>query len=90
LLGLIAKLPDLTLDEIVMAHAARGIAGSRVVVWRFFKRHNITLKKVLRAAEQQRLDVARAQRRWMREQGLFDPARWWLSTTPRLAPTWRG
>jgi hypothetical protein len=30
---------------------------------------------VLRAAEQQRPDVARARRRWMREQGMFDPAR---------------
>jgi hypothetical protein len=29
----------------------------------------------LRAAEQQRADVVRARRRWMREQGLFDPAR---------------
>ena len=33
------------------------------------------LKKSLRAAEQQRPDVARARRRWMREQGMFDPAR---------------
>jgi len=33
------------------------------------------LKKALRAAEQERADVARARRRWMREQGLFDPAR---------------
>ena len=33
------------------------------------------LKKSLRAAEQQRADVARARRRWMREQGMFDPAR---------------
>src|SRR5262247_3817257 len=32
-------------------------------------------KKSLRAAEQQRADVARARRRWMREQGMFDPAR---------------
>src|SRR6266480_5766352 len=32
-------------------------------------------KKSLRAAEQERVDVARARRRWMREQGLFDPAR---------------
>src|SRR6202047_4324443 len=31
-------------------------------------------KKSLRAAEQERADVARARRRWMREQGLFDPA----------------
>src|SRR5947209_8742267 len=33
------------------------------------------LKKSLRASEQQRPDVARARRRWMREQGMFDPAR---------------
>src|SRR5215211_3700579 len=36
-----------------------------------FKRHKITLC----AAEQQRADVAQAGRRWMREQGMFDPAR---------------
>ncbi len=33
------------------------------------------LKKSLRAAEQDRADVARARRRWIREQGLLDPAR---------------
>ena len=43
-------------------------------MWRFFKRHNITFKKTLHAAEQQRADVARARRRWMRAQGMFDPA----------------
>src|SRR5258707_9093010 len=32
------------------------------------------LKKSLRAAEQQRADVARARRRWIREQGLLYPA----------------
>src|SRR5271165_5385302 len=32
-------------------------------------------KKSLRAAERQRADVVRARRRWMREQGMFDPAR---------------
>lgn len=32
-------------------------------------------KKSLRAAEQERADVARARRRWMREQGMLDPAR---------------
>ena len=32
-------------------------------------------KKSLQAAEQKRADVARARRRWMREQGMFDPAR---------------
>ena len=76
LLGLVAKHPDLTLDEIVVAMRREGIAGSRVALWRFFERHKITVKKKsMRAAEQERADVVRARRRWMREQGLFDPAR---------------
>src|SRR5208282_5928097 len=33
------------------------------------------LKKSLQAAERQRADVARARRRWMRAQGMLDPAR---------------
>jgi transposase len=66
----------LTLDEIVAAMRQHGIAGSRSAVWRFFERHKITFKKKsVRAAEQERADVAQARRRWMREQGLFDPAR---------------
>ncbi len=44
-------------------------------MWRFFHRHNISVKKTLRAAEQKRADVARTRRRWMREQDTFDPAR---------------
>src|SRR5215204_5659418 len=51
------------------------IRDSRTAVWRFFQRHKITFKKSLRAAEQERADVARARRRWMRKQGMFDPAR---------------
>jgi transposase len=64
LLGLIANQPDLTLDEIVAAMRKRRIAGSRSAVWRFFY-----------AAEQKRTEIARARRRWMRQQGMFDPAR---------------
>jgi hypothetical protein len=44
------------------------IPGSRTAV-------QITFKKTLRAGEQERTDVARARRRRMREQGLFDLAR---------------
>ena len=65
LFALIAQQPDLTLDEIVAAMHKRRIAGSRSAVWRFFQRHKISFKKSLRAAR----------RRWMREQGMFDPAR---------------
>src|SRR5215472_15215214 len=35
----------------------------------------LALKKTLYAAEQKRAEVIRARRRWMREQGMFDPAR---------------
>jgi DDE superfamily endonuclease len=42
---------------------------------RFFARHGITVKKSLRAAERKRDDVVRRRRRWIREQGLLDPAR---------------
>jgi transposase len=45
LLGLVAKQPDLTLDEIVAAMAKRKIAGSRSAVSRFYIRHGITFKK---------------------------------------------
>lgn len=73
LLGLVAKQPDLTLEEIVAAMAKAKIPGSRTSVWRFFARHNFSFKKkTLYAAEQKRADVARARQRWIREQGLLD------------------
>ena len=71
LLALVAQQPDLTLDEIVAAMRKRRIPGSRTAVWRFFARHDFTYKKTLHAAEQQRPDVARARRRWRREQFMF-------------------
>ncbi len=74
-LNLIAAQPDLTLDEVVVAKDAARISGSRSAVGRFFLRHGISFKKSLRAAEQHRADVARASRRWIREQGMLDPAR---------------
>jgi transposase len=74
LFALIARRPDLTLDEIVVAMHKRRIAGSRSAVWRFFQRHKISFKKSLQAAEQERAHVARARRRWMREQGMFAEA----------------
>ena len=75
ILDLIAQRPDLTLVETVAELRKRWIKTSRSSLWRFLDRHNITLKKVLQAAERQRADVARARRRWRREQGMLDPAR---------------
>ena len=72
LLALIEVEPDLTLDEVVGAMRENKIPGSRTAVWRFFQRHQITFKKPGRAAACGR---SAARRRWMREQGLFDPAR---------------
>jgi transposase len=45
LLALIEERPDLTLDEVVSAMRKHRISGSRTAVWRFFRRHKITLKK---------------------------------------------
>jgi transposase len=45
LLALIARQPDLTLDEAFVAMRKRGIPGSRTALWRFFARHKITFKK---------------------------------------------
>jgi transposase len=45
LLALIAKQPDLTLDEVLAAMRKQRIAGSRTALWRFFDRHKITFKK---------------------------------------------
>jgi transposase len=76
ILDLVAEQPDLTLVEMVAALRKRRIKTSRSALWRFLDRHNITLKKKsLQAAERQRADVARARRRWIREQGMLDPAR---------------
>lgn len=47
ILGLVGKVPDITLDEIVEAMAKAKIAGSRTAVWRFLDRHGITYKKKL-------------------------------------------
>jgi len=76
ILAVIDERPDATLKEILAALGKQRIRTSRSALWRFLGRHDITRKKKsLRAAEQQREDVARARRKWIREQGLLDPAR---------------
>ena len=75
ILAVVAEYPDLTLDETLAQLRKRLIKTSRSALWRFLDRHDITLKKSLQAAERQRADVARARRRWIREQGFLDPAR---------------
>ena len=47
ILALIAKQPDLTLEEILAAMAKHGISGSRSALQRFFDRHNVSFKKTI-------------------------------------------
>jgi hypothetical protein len=73
-LALVAEQPDLTLVDTIAGLRRRRTRTNRSSLWRFLTRHHITLKKSLQATERQRADVARARRRWMREQGRQSPS----------------
>ena len=75
ILALIGEQRDLTLNELASILRKRRISASRSALSRFFARHGITFKKSLRAEERKRADVARARRRWIREQGWLDTTR---------------
>jgi transposase len=60
LLAVVTEQPDLPLDEIVAAMRKRRIPGSRTAMWRFLLDMISPSKNSVRAAEQQRPDVARA------------------------------
>jgi transposase len=53
----------------------RRIPGSRTALFRFPERHGITFKKSPPRERADRTDVARARRRWIRQQGLLDSSR---------------
>jgi transposase len=74
LLGLVKQEPDLTLEEIQRRLLAeRQHKAGLGSVWRFFDRHGISFKKSLRAAEQDRPDVAAARTAWTENQPKLDP-----------------
>ena len=75
ILDLIARRPDLTLVETVAKLRKRRIRTHILRSGVFSIATESPLKKSLQAAERQRADVARARRRWIREQGMLDPAR---------------
>ena len=76
ILEVVRAQPDATFVELLVVLKKQGIRTSRSALWRFFSRHDITFKKKsLCASERQRQDVVRARRKWIREQGLLDPAR---------------
>jgi transposase len=76
LLELVRREPDLTLEEIqgrlLDERQRKAGLGS---IWRFFDRHGISFKKSLRAAEQDRPDVAVARAEWAQNQAELDPER---------------
>jgi transposase len=73
ILAVVRERPDAILKEIQAALRKDGIHASKSALDRFLARHKITRKKKsLLAAEQKRKDVARARRKWIREQGLLD------------------
>ncbi|MGO9774140.1 MAG: IS630 family transposase [Roseiarcus sp.] len=76
LLELVRQEPDLTLEEIrgrlLDERQHKAGLGS---VWRFFDRHGISFKKSVRAAEQDRPDVAAARAEWAKDQAELDPER---------------
>ena len=72
ILDLIAQRPDLTWLQNCASDGSKPAAARSGV---FSTDTTSRSKKVLQAAERQRADVARARRRWIREQGMLDPAR---------------
>ena len=75
-LARLAAAPDLTVRALRAELAERGVKASYGAVWRFLARRTAHVqKKSLRAAEQERPDVARKRARWQRYQSLIDPAR---------------
>jgi transposase len=74
LLELVRREADLTLEEIqrrlLDEHQHKAGISS---IWRFCDRHGISFKKSLRAAEQDRPDVAAARAKWAENQASLDP-----------------
>ena len=72
----IAEEPDLTLEEIRGRLAAEhSFKASVSMLWRFFRRHRVSFKKTLHAAEQDRPDVAAARQEWHEKQPTLEISR---------------
>src|SRR4029079_17800544 len=73
--ALIREHPDLTLNEITWHCASGAFQGAEARCRDFLLAMASPSKKSLQAAERKRAEVARARRRWIREQGWLDTAR---------------
>ncbi len=91
LLALIAKQPDLTLDEVLAAMRKRRIAGSRTALWRFFARHKITFKKKACARRSKNEQTSRGRAgAGFESKACLNRADWCSSTRPRPILKWCG
>src|ERR1700682_3038990 len=72
---LVAEQPDITLAELEERLAKKKITVGKSSISRFLNHWNLPLKKSLRAAEQDRPDVAAARRALQRRQKRLDPRR---------------
>ena len=70
--GLIAKHPDMTLEELKEALGEAGIGVSKSAIDRYVKYLGISRKKTLHADEQQRSDIAAAREEWRKGQKDLD------------------
>lgn len=89
--ALVDEHPDATLDEILAVLRKRRIRSSRSALWRFFDRHDITVKK---KACGRRNSIARTWR-WRAGAGFESKAclirpGWYFSTRRQSARTWCG
>jgi len=91
ILALIAKQPDLTLEEILAVMAKQGIPGSRSALQRFFDRHNVSFKKkaCTRQSKNEPMSLAPADV-GDESKACLTPLGWCLSTRPLPAQTWFG
>src|SRR5271166_1279133 len=70
--SLVAETPDITLEEIRTALAARGVSASYGALWRFLRRHKITRKKRPRTRPS---SIVRRREAWFEVQVDLDPER---------------
>jgi transposase len=75
LLARLAEKPDLTLHALRAELSERGTVVSCDTLWRYLKRQEISFKKTLFGAEQDRHDVAWRRRRWKKYQGQVESSR---------------
>ena len=91
ILAVVAEQPDLTLDETLVELHKRRIKTSRSSLWRFFDRHNITLKKKACRRRNANEQTLRERAAGGYESKVFLIRRGWcLSTRLPSAPIWRG